>query len=249
MTVTIIRTKSVLPKNWRKTMESQVQKLLIPELSDAFDVAEKILKSRSEAEVQNMANDLVQSIAARAAGKSSAKGPTVVVDPRTIFLLYFDTPISTHPPAQPISESLAIGTLLALVRTCDAVDVGDGESITIEASTSLGNARAFGEWLYLVSRLNDNADALELLFPRQVRTAAKVKIKLSKAAAAKKGWRPELKPEKQAVFEYYEKHKAEFKSLADATTKIKNAKITPYLHSTVYSWLRAYVKAKKAAKG
>lgn len=247
MTITIIRTKSLVPKNWRTTLEARVQKLSIPELFDPYWSAEQILESRSDDEVQNMANELVQLIAQMTA---VANGPALPICPRMIYLRYSNSLNLTPPKGLSLLESLAIGSLFSLHRACDAMTAAKTKPTWREACTAVASARAFGEWIYMVCMQEGGSPYFNKSQTQQnVRAAVKAKIKQSKAAAAKKGWRKEIKPHKQAVFEYYEQHKAEFKSLADATSKIKDANITEFKDSTVYNWLRAYVKAKKAEMG
>ena len=244
MTVTIIRTKSLVPKNWRQALEPRVQKLSIPDLDEAFGVVESILEGRSDAEVESMTNQLVQSIAANAAGKSRAKTPTVVVDPRTIYRLYTDTKVLIPLPTPTISESLAIGTLLALVRTCDAVDVANGNAMTMEASTALANVRAFGEWMYFVSRIKSNAEELELLFPRQVRKAAKKNVSAKATGKSKAYWDTKLGPEKQKVIAAYEAGKP-WTNVKEAAEKIHANQITTaIMYDKLYKWLLAYKNGK-----
>ena len=87
MTVTIIRTKSLLPKNWRKTLAPRVHQLPISELNGAFDAAEKILETHSDAEVQKIADNLWQSIAQSGWAVPDGEQPNAdgtALDPRTI---------------------------------------------------------------------------------------------------------------------------------------------------------------------
>lgn len=243
MTVTFLRTKSLLPKSWRKTLGPRVQKLSIPDLEDALGAAEQILESRLGDEVQNMANDLVKLIAAKS-GKSSAETPTVVVDPRTIYRLYTNTQVLIPLPTPTISESLAIGTLLALFRTCYAVEVAKGKAMTMEASTALANVRAFGEWMYFVSRIKSNAEALELLFPRQVRKAAKKKVSAKATGKSKTYWDTKLGPEKQKVIAAYEAGKP-WTNVKEAAEKIHANQITTaIMYDRLYKWLLAYKNGK-----
>ena len=59
MTVTFIHTNTLMPKNWRTTLEPRVVKLPIQMLGDAFNAAEAILAARTEAEVEKMASPII----------------------------------------------------------------------------------------------------------------------------------------------------------------------------------------------
>jgi hypothetical protein len=251
MTVTIIRTKSVLPKNWRKTLEPRVRKLSIPELLDAFCAAEQILESRSDVEVQNMAGELVQSIAPMTV---VANGPALPVCPRMIYLRYSNSSNSTPPKGLSLLESLAIGTLFALDRACDAMTAAKTKPTWQKACTALASARAFGEWVFMVCMQENGSPYLNKSQNQpEVRAAVKAKIKQAKNLAAKKGWRKKNKPYKQKVFDFYELHKSKFKSTAHAASEVFETQTIGsdegIAFSTVYNWLRAYVKAKKAEMG
>jgi hypothetical protein len=245
--MTIVTSDWLVPNNWRSTLEPRLVKLSIPELDEAFAAVKTILKGRSEAEVQSLAADLVQSITPGRAKKTKGVPLVFELEPRMISQLYSNSLTSAHQQAQTLVESLAIGTLISLNRACRAMDQAKNIGLSLNACAAIASARAFCEWIHVVCMQQDGFPFFNKPQTQQdIRAAVKAKIKQSKAAAAKKGWRSELKLEKKAVFDYYEQHKAEFKSLAKAATKIKDANITNYEYSTVYSWLRANVQAKKA---
>lgn len=241
MTVTIIHTKSLVPKNWRKTLEARLQKLSIPELFDAFWSAEQILESRSDAEVLNMANELVQSIAPMTV---VANGPALPIFPRMIYHRYSDNLNSTPPKGLSLLESLAIGTLFALDRACDAMTAAKTKPTWQEVCTALASTQAFDEWLYFVSRLKSDADALELLFPRQVRKAVKKKVSAKASGKSKAYWDSKLAPVKKKVIEAYEDGKPWTNTLEAAVEIAANVVTEGVQEDKLYKWLLAYVKGK-----
>lgn len=250
MTTAKTKNKLLLPKNWRTTLAPRVSQLPVLGLSAAFEVAEGILKDRSNVDVQNMADSLLQSIAAglcKVSGESNSATTSTAIDPRDIYCLYASS-FSAPPRSASIIESLAIGTLSALDRACDAMDVAKSKASWHEATRALAAACAFGEWIYMMSMQVSGAPVLGMPYPKQeVRALVKAKIKKSKSAAAKKGARKSQKPNKELVFAYYEQHKSEFKSLAHAAEKASGAKLYPESkYSTIYTWLRLYVKKMKA---
>lgn len=234
-----------LPRKWRTTLAKRVAKLPFANLSEAFDGASAILEGRSDAEVQQIAEDLRQLIAKHLPTPSpkAGTGQGFDVDPRIIYVLHapFDAEHALDVVA--LGERLAIVTLLELTRACDAFsDAHDGPS-WLKAAKSVSTARALSEWIYVIHTLLAGVGQAAKPAPSpDIRAAAKAKIKKAKSEAAKKGWRKELKPDKQLVFGYYEQHKSEFKSLAKAASAIASKKLVLHESSTIYTWLRKYVK-------
>lgn len=250
MTITIVASDWLVPNRWCTTLEPRVSKLSIPELDEALSLVKTILEGRSDGEIQSLARDLVQSIAPISAMEPEGVPLAFAFEPRMIYELFSNSITSSQPQTLTFLESLAIGTLIALNRACRAMDQANSVGNSLNACMAISSVRAFGEWIYMVCLQENGSPYFNKSQTQQdIRAAVKAKIKQSKAAAAKKGWRKEIKPHKQAVFEYYEQHKAEFYSLSDATSKIKDANITEFKDSTVYNWLLAYVKAKKAEIG
>lgn len=57
-----------------------------------------------------------------------------------------------------------------------------------------------------------------------------------------------LKDDKKIVIAYYERHKADFKSKADAAYRTFEQKLVPYKYSTIYKWLDEYIRKGSALK-
>lgn len=245
MTTAKTKTKLQLPKKWRETLALRVDQLQVPELNDAFNVAEAILQGRSESEVQKMVEVLWQSIAPATEAKSAGGVPdltTIALDPRLIYCLYANGSISTPPRSVSIMESLAVGTVAALGRACDAMDVAKTKVSWQEAARVLAAACAFGEWMYMASSFPDNPGALELFFPGQVRSAAKKKVSSKASSKSKQGWDKKLAPEKQKVYAAYEAGKP-WPNVKAATDKIHGDQVTTaVMYEKLYKWLLKYEK-------
>ncbi len=50
---------------------------------------------------------------------------------------------------------------------------------------------------------------------------------------------------KATVIDYYERHKTEFGSKADAAYRIFEQKLVPYKYSTIYTWLDRHIRRIK----
>jgi hypothetical protein len=242
MAITVVSNFWALPPNWRETMWPQVQQLGVPELDAAFTKAAAILTNRTEVEVQDIADHLVQSIALTG-GSSDPK--YAVPDPRSIFAIYCCDGNGSAPPQWHFMEALAVGTVLALAG---AWRTSDQAKITKQSSHSgkvLASARAFSEWLYLVHSLATSTETVDLLLPNLVRTAAKKKVTKNASKKSKGVWDAKLEPERQKVYAAYESGKP-WGSTLDAATKIYFADVTKAVGSDqLYKWLLKYVKEKK----
>lgn len=51
-----------------------------------------------------------------------------------------------------------------------------------------------------------------------------------------------LRSDKRIVFDYYERHKTEFRSKADAAYRIFEQNLVPVKYSTIYTWLDNYLR-------
>ena len=139
---------------------------------------------------------------------------------------------------------MAVGALIALNRACKVVEQVNSSGKALNACMAIASARVCGEWLYLVSSLKSNADALENLFPRQVRTAAKKKISAKASTKSKAVWGGKLGPEKIKVIEAYEAGKP-WKDTKAAATKIHGDQVTnAVMYEKLYKWLLAHAKGK-----
>ena len=241
MAITVVSNYWALPPKWRETMGSQIQQLGVPELDAAFTKAAALLTNRTEVEVQEISDLLVQLIAVTG-GASDPK--YVVPDPREIFRLYCHDSMETAPDCH-FMEALAVGTVLALAgawRTFDQTKITKQSSHSAKA---LSSARAFSEWLYLVHSLATSTETVELLLPNLVRTAAKKKVTKNASKKSKGVWDAKLEPERQKVYAAYESGKP-WESTLDAATKIYFADVTKAVGSDqLYKWLLKYVKEKK----
>jgi len=249
MVLTIVYKKSPLPEGWRTTFAEIVSQLPVPELGDAFSKAKEILAVHSEAAVDAMADTLLQSIAVAQGAKPHGVGADaseVAVDPRTVFNLLSSSGTATPPTIVSIKESLAVGLLVALRRACEVLEAANDKASWLEAIKAVSTARGFAEWIYIVCMKNGGLPKFATPpSTHEIRAAVKEKIKNAKSNAAKKGARKATKPDKQLIFEYYEQHKSEFKTIAQAATAIDKLKLTLLTHSTIYRWLLAFVKAAK----
>lgn len=242
MTVTsILKSELSLPNNWHNTLAARVEKLPVPELSNAFSDAEAILDGRTETEVQKMAESLWQSIA----NTQGEKQAEIVLDPRTIYGLYSNSLVSKPPRSVSVVDSLAIGTLVALDRACNSMDAIKNKASWLRFAREISAARVFGEWIYMLSSFSNQEHALELLFPGQVRTAAKKKISKKASRKSKKKWAEKLEPEKQKVINAYEAGKP-WKNVKAAAAKIHDDAVTnAVMYDKLYKWLLAYEKQNK----
>jgi hypothetical protein len=212
----------------------------VPELDSAFTAATLTLGSLSEVEVQKIATQLVQSIAT-AEGISNPQ--SIIPDPRTIFQLYCSMDL-TPPDQIPINQGLAVGAVLALLRACRTSDEVVVTKLWTEAGMALSIARAFSEWFFIVNSLKINASGLNLLFPRQIRAAAKKKITKQASKSAKAAWDAKLAPEKLRVIQAFESGKP-WASIKAAADKIHDDAVTTMvLYDKLYKWLLAYSKGK-----
>jgi len=236
-----------LAKNWRTKLPKQVGKLPVTGLTAAFDGASAILVGRSDTEVQKIAQDLRQLIENNLP-TTSTKGGTdfqgLNIDPRTIYALHAPFNAEHALDVVALGEHLAIATLLELTRACDAYSDAHDQSSWIKAAQTIANARVLSEWIYVIHTLLAKAgQAAKNAATQDIRAAVKAKIKKDKSEAAKKGSRKAYKPQKQLVFDYYEKHKPEFKSLAKAASTIAAKPQFDFVeYTTIYNWLRKYVK-------
>jgi len=242
---------TVLPKKWRSELPKRLEQLAFPaELHDAFHSAIAVLAKRGDDEINQLAQNLSQSgvnsfSTFSVQGISSAED--VVPDPRTIYVTHTNATIQGVIEPQKLGEEIAVGTLIALSRTCDAVSKANDPASWRSAAQATANARAFAEWTFLLhTLLSDSAQLTKFLPAKFIRAAAKEKIKKDKSIAGKKAPRKELKPHKELVFAHYEQHKSEYKgSVAKAAAAISNAKLVPFVYSTIYTWLGKYVKKAK----
>ena len=115
-----------LPKDWRTDLPKRVGKLPFTGLSGAVGSASAILEGRSDAEVQQFTNGLLQLIAEYPPTTVTLEGVPYVpdVDPHLIYILHANANLGTgtlaHHLAGGLAEHLAIATLLAVARACDA---------------------------------------------------------------------------------------------------------------------------------
>jgi hypothetical protein len=239
MAITFVQKHWAPPVNWRETLGPRVMTLDVPELDAAFNMAAVILKNRTDAEIQEIVDLLVQSIAV---AKGTSKSNTPAPDPRAIYEIYCTE--GQTPPEVSIMDMLAVGTLLALARahrTLNEVKITHQEE---GVGKALATARAFSEWLYIVHLLNSNVAALELLSPLQIRAAAKKKITQLKVKAGKKGARTKYKADKTLIEKYYQDNNLDSMSVNDAALKIETAKLTLSKYSTIKTYIYAYKKNK-----
>jgi len=50
---------------------------------------------------------------------------------------------------------------------------------------------------------------------------------------------------RNAIIEYYERHKDEFKSKADAAYRIFEKRLVPVKYSTIYTWLDEHIRRRR----
>ena len=244
MTVTVVSANWLVPNNWKTTLEPRVAKLSIPELDETLSVAKTILDHRSDAEIQSLSHGLVQLIASESAVELEGVPLGFSFEPRIVYQLFIDGMTSEESQGLKLLESMAIGALIALNRACRVVEQAGSSANSLSACTAIASARVCGEWLYMVSSLKSNADALENLFPRQVRTAAKKKISAKASSKSKAYWSGELGPEKKKVIEAFEAGKP-WKDTKAAATKIHGDQVTTaVMYDKLYKWLLAYVNGK-----
>ena len=244
MTVTVATSDWLVPNKWRTTLQPRVAKLSIPELEEALSVVKTVLEGRSDAEIQSLACVLVQSVAPTSGTEPKGVPLVFVFEPRMIYQLYSSGMTRCTQQALPLIENLAIGTLIAVNRACMAMDQANSIGASPNVYTAVSSARAFGEWLYFLSSLKSNADALEHLFPRQVRTAAKKKISKKASDKSKAYWDKKLAPEKQKVIDAYEAGKP-WDNVKKAAIKIWGDAITKAVDfDKLYKWLLAHAKGK-----
>lgn len=250
MTITMVNSDWLVPNRWRTTLESRVAKISIPELHEAFSVAKTILEGRSDAEIQRLARGLVKLIASVRTMESVGVPLVFTLEPRMVYQLYGHGLTSEKSQGLTLVDSMAIGGLIALNRACKMMEQVKVTGTSLDTCTAIASARAFGEWSYMLCIQESGAQYFNKLQPQQdIRAAVKAKVKQSKNLAATKGWRKKNKPYKQKIFDFYEMHKAKFKSTAHAAAEVfATETIDPedgIEYSTVYKWLLAYVKAKK----
>lgn len=244
MTITMVSPDWLVPNRWRTTLAARVAKLSIPELDQALSVVKTILEGRADAEIQSLARGLVQLIAPVSTTELEGVPLVFAFEPRMIYQLYSNGLISDQPKALTLLESLAVGTLIALNRACKAMDQAQNIGTSLNACAAIASARAFSEWLYMVSSLKNDAGALEHLFPRQVRNAAKKKISAKASSKSKAYWDGKLAPAKQKMVEAYEAGKP-WESTLKAAEEISNNIVTDTVKfDKLYKWLLAYVNSK-----
>jgi len=244
MTVSFVSANWLVPNDWQTALAPRVTKLSIPELNEALGVAKTILEGRSDTEIQSLARGLVQLVAPDATLTDKGVPLVFVLEPRDIYEIYRNDLMPPQYEALSLLGSLAVGTLIALNRACKAADQSMSNGTSSNVCAGIASARAFSEWLYLVSSLKSNADVLENLFPRQVRTAVKKKISAKASSKSKAYWSGELGPEKKKVIEAYEAGKP-WKDTKAAATKIHGDEVTTaVMYDKLYKWLLAYANGK-----
>jgi hypothetical protein len=240
MVIAFVSDNWVLPLNWRETLGPRVLALGGPDFERALTMSIAILTNLSDSKIQEIAAFLVQSIAAT---DGNSNPHSVIPEPRPIYQLYCSKS-QVQPGEVSIMQALAVGTLLALLRACRISNEVTVTKLWAEAGKALSTARAFAEWLYIVNSLKGNADALNLLFHRQVRVVAKRNIAKKASKKSKATWEAKLGLEKVKVTQAYEAGKP-WASVKDAADKIHDDAVTLAVkYDKIYKWLLAYTKGK-----
>jgi hypothetical protein len=245
MTVTVASSNWLVPNNWRTTLEPRVANFSTPELDEALCVIKTVLEGRSDAEIQSLALSLVHLVAPDSTIELKGVPLGFVFEPRIVFQLYGKGLNSEQTQGLTLLESIALGGLIALNRACRVMEQVKSSGNAPNACTAIASASACGEWLYMVSSLKSNANALEHLFPRQVRIAAKKKVSAKASSKSTAYWEGKLAPAKQKMVEAYEAGKP-WASTKEAAEEISNNIVTDTVkHDKLYKWLLAYVNGKQ----
>ncbi len=159
----------------------------------------------------------VVEIAAALWQKLLEKYPTLLsasIIPRSIYLLYSNKVFHDVPSEATLNEHLAAAILIELTRVCGVCTKEMNQASWQEAATAVANAHTLADWLYFLN-------------------SPPIKAKTKK-------WT--YKSLKKTVLSYYEDHKSDFKSLADAAEVIHSKNLVPLAPPIIHKWLEEYVK-------
>jgi hypothetical protein len=238
----------LLPAKWRTKLREQVDKTAFPELEEAFDAAALILAERTDDEVEQLAQYQLQLIAKASPVQGTQNDQSGPNDPRLVYCAHASAGAALNEVLDPqvFRESLAVGTLLALALASDVFANANCPKSWRAATQAIANARAFGEWIYILDTVLSDENQIVKFLPRGfIRAAAKRKVSKKASKKTKSYWDAKLAPEKQKVFKAYDDG-GPWTNVKAAAEKIHGDMVTTAIQfDKLYKWLLGYQKSKK----